>query len=149
MEMRSIRRSQSMAASLLALNPLRSSTTPEPSGVIADLTRDLLYEKGFLQKIDGFVIEIKNQTDVAPELLKPIYGLATEIVIKKELLDLLPQICEHCKLRAIDVLKLYLPSAIRTGKPKRNGKRRVPVGIEQSDKQVVLNTEQQFCVNTV
>ena len=101
------------------------------------------------QKIDGFVIEIKNQTDVAPELLKPIYGLATEIVIKKELLDLLPQICEHCKLRAIDVLKLYLPSAIRTGKPKRNGKRRVPVGIEQSDKQVVLNTEQQFCVNTV
>lgn len=101
------------------------------------------------QEIDGFVIEITDKTDVAPELLKPIHGLATDIVIKPELLDLLPQICAHFKLRAIDVLKLYLPSAVRTGKPKKNGKRRVPMSLEQADRHVVLNPEQQHCVDTV
>ena len=101
------------------------------------------------REIDGFVIEVRDTTDVAPDLLKPIHGLSTDIVIKPELLDLLPQICSHFKLRAIDVLKLYLPSAVRTGKPKRNGQRRVPVSIEKTDHQVVLNTEQQQCVDTV
>lgn len=101
------------------------------------------------REIDGFVLEVKEQTDVAPELLKPIHGLASDFVIKPELLDLLPQICAKFKLRAIDVLKLYIPSAIRAGKPKRNGKRRVPVSMEFSDHQVVLNQEQQHCVDTV
>lgn len=101
------------------------------------------------RKIDGFVLEIKDHTEVAPELIKPIHGLATDFVIKHELLDLLPQICARFKLRAIDVLKLYLPSAVRTGKPKRNGKRRIPVGLQLSDRQVVLNPEQQYCVDTV
>lgn len=101
------------------------------------------------REIDGFVIEVNDKSDVAPELLKSIHGLATNFVIKTELLDLLPQICDRFKLRAIDVLKLYLPSAVRTGKPKRNGKRRVPVGFELTDNHVVLNPEQQHCVNTV
>ncbi|MCQ2382488.1 MAG: primosomal protein N' [Clostridia bacterium] len=101
------------------------------------------------REVDGFVLDINDQTDVAPELLKSIHGLATDFVIKPELLDLLPEICEHFKLRAIDVLKLYLPSAVRTGKPKRNGKRRVPVGMEIADHQVILNPEQQICVDTV
>lgn len=101
------------------------------------------------REVDGFVLDINDQTDVAPELLKSIHGLATDFVIKPELLDLLPEICEHFKLRAIDVLKLYLPSAVRTGKPKRNGKRRVPVGMEIADHQVTLNPEQQICVDTV
>lgn len=101
------------------------------------------------REIDGFVIEVSDQSAVAPELLKPIHGLATELVIKPELLDLMPQICDRFKLRPIDVLKLYLPSIIRTGRPKRNGKRRVPTGIELTDQHVVLNTEQQHCVDAV
>ncbi len=101
------------------------------------------------REIDGFVIDVSEQTDVAHEMLKPIHGLATDFVIKPELLDLLPQICGRFKLRAIDVLKLFLPSAVRTGKPKRNGERRVPVSLQQADHQVVLNAEQQHCVDTV
>lgn len=101
------------------------------------------------REIDGFVIAVSDKSDVAPELLKPIHGLATDLVIKPELLDLMPQICDRFKLRPIDVLKLYLPSIIRTGKPKRNGKRRVPTGIELTDQHVVLNAEQQHCVDAV
>ncbi len=101
------------------------------------------------REIDGFVVDVKEQTDIALDLLKPIKRLATNFVIKTELLDLLPQICDRFKLRAIDVLKLYLPSTIRKGKPKRNGKRRVPIGIEKTDHNVVLNAEQQHCVDTV
>ncbi|MBQ7973811.1 MAG: primosomal protein N', partial [Clostridia bacterium] len=99
--------------------------------------------------IVGFVIDVTDKTDVQPELLKAVHGLATDFVIKTELLDLLPQICERFKLRAIDVLKLFIPSAVRTGKPKRNGMRRVPISLEKSDKKVVLNAEQQHCVDTV
>lgn len=101
------------------------------------------------REIDGFVIDVSEQTDVQPEMLKPILGLTTDFVIKPELLDLLPQICARFKLRTIDVLKLFLPSAVRTGKPKRNGARRVPVSLEKTDHQVVLNAEQQYCVDTV
>ncbi len=101
------------------------------------------------REIDGFVLAVSDKSTVAPELLKSIHGLATNFVIKSELLDLLPQICERFKLRAIDVLKLYLPSAVRTGKPKRNGTRRKPAEIKITDKLVTLNTEQQMCVDTV
>lgn len=99
--------------------------------------------------IIGFVVDICEHSDVNPEILKPIHELATDFVIKAELLDLLPVICERFKLRAIDVLKLYVPSVVLAGKPKRNGKRRVPLSLEKNDKKVVLNPEQQYCVDTV
>lgn len=101
------------------------------------------------QEIDGFVIDVIEQTDLQPEQVKPIIGLANDFIIKPELLELLPQICERFKLRMIDVLKLYLPSAIRNGKPKRNGMRRVPICMQKTDHQVVLNPEQQSCVDTI
>lgn len=102
------------------------------------------------REIDGFVIEITEQTDIQSAMLKPILGLATNFVIKPELLDLLPQICTRFKLRKIDVLKLFLPNAVRTGKPKRNGMRRIPVSLQHfDDHQVILNPEQQHCVDTV
>lgn len=99
--------------------------------------------------IVGFVVDVCEQSNVNPDLLKPVLGLATDFVIKTELLELLPQICERFKLRAIDVLKLFIPSAVRTGKPKRNGMRRVPVGLQKDDHKVILNPEQQLCVDTV
>jgi len=101
------------------------------------------------REIVGFVVGICDHTDVQSEMLKPVQGLATDFVIKTELLDLLPQICEKFKLRAIDVLKLFVPSAVRTGKPKRNGSRRIPMSMDKADKKVVLNPQQQFCVDTV
>lgn len=101
------------------------------------------------REILGFVVDISEQTDVKPEMLKPIHALATDFVIKSELLDLLPRICEQFMLRSIDVLKLYVPSVVLAGKPKRNGKRRTPQVLEKSDHKVVLNPEQQYCVDTV
>ena len=101
------------------------------------------------REIAGFVLDVCEHSNVQPELLKPILGLASDFVIKPELLTLLPQICERFKLRQIDVLKLFIPSAVRTGKPKRNGARRVPLSLLKDDKHVVLNSEQQFCVDTV
>lgn len=86
---------------------------------------------------------------MAPNLIKPIKDLVTPCIIKPELLELLPAICDQFKLRPLDVLKLFIPSAVRNGKPKRNGQRRVPLSISQADKAVVLTPEQQHAVKTV
>lgn len=101
------------------------------------------------RQIAGFVTAVSDQTTVDAGLLKPISAVVTDFAVKPELLALLPQICAKFKLRALDVLKLFIPSAVRTGKPKRNGKRRVPASITKPDHQVVLNPEQQHCVQTV
>lgn len=101
------------------------------------------------RQIAGFVVAVTDTTTVDAKLLKPVLSVATDVVIKPELLALLPQICAKFKLRYIDVLKLFVPSAVRQGKPKRNGQRRVPQSMTRQDKKVVLNPEQQNCVKRV
>lgn len=101
------------------------------------------------REIDGYVLAVSDQTKVAEDSIKPLTAVKTGISIKPELLALLPQICAKFKLRYIDVLKLFIPSAVRGGKPKRNGERRIPEYIHKADHKVVLNTEQQYAVETV
>lgn len=101
------------------------------------------------REIAGFVVDVTATTTVDAKLLKPIASVVPDVVIKPELLALLPQICDKFKLRYIDVLKLFVPSAVRQGKPKRNGQRRVPQAMVRQDKKVVLNPEQQQCVEQV
>ena len=101
------------------------------------------------REIVGFVLSVSDQTDVSAERLKPIISIATDFIIKPELLELLPQICAKFKLRTIDVLKLFIPSAVRTGKPKKNGTRRIPLAMHQENQRVTLTAEQQHCVDTV
>ncbi len=101
------------------------------------------------RQIDGYVLTVSDQTTVPENLLKPLTGLKDNVMIKPELLALLPQICAHFKLRYLDVLKLFIPSAVRTGKPKRNGERRVPAYQHKQDQPVILNHEQQHAVATV
>lgn len=65
------------------------------------------------QQIDGYVLAVSDQTAVAENLIKPITAVKDSITIKPELLALLPQICAKFKLRYLDVLKLFVPSAVR------------------------------------
>jgi len=101
------------------------------------------------REIIGFVIDICDHSDVKNDILKPIHEIAADFKIKTELLDLLPQICERFKLRAIDVIKLFIPNVVLLGKPKRNGQLRVPISLKKTDHKVVLNPEQQNCINQV
>jgi primosomal protein N' (replication factor Y) len=104
------------------------------------------------REVDGFVLSLgfSPPPDLDPNLIKPIKRVTGDI-IKPEFLELLPQICAQFKLRAIDVLRLFVPSVVRKDKvkAKKNGVRRIPQGIEKEDKSVILNEKQQFAVGAI
>ena len=104
------------------------------------------------REVDGFVLSLSftPPPDLDPNLLKPIKRVTGDI-IKPEFLELLPQICDKFKLRAIDVLRLSVPAVVRKDKvrAKKNGARRIPQGIAKEDSRVVLNAKQQFAVSEI
>ncbi len=101
------------------------------------------------REVEGFVLSLSNETDVDPKLLKAISSVSENLIVKQELLSLLPEITDKFKLRYIDVLRLFIPNTIRNTKPKRNGKRRAPQIMDRVDNKVVLNAEQVKCVESV
>lgn len=69
--------------------------------------------------IEGFIIRVKETTDYdkskVKKILKPVDDFP---VITKEMIDLLHKMCKFYHLRYIDVLRLFIPSEMRTGKVK-------------------------------
>ncbi len=74
--------------------------------------------------IEGFIIRIKETTtyDVSKvkKIIKPVDDFA---VITKEMIDLMHNMCKFYHLRYIDVLRLFIPSEMRTGKVKSLSKK--------------------------
>lgn len=73
------------------------------------------------KNIDGFVLKTKDDSTASFDLskIKPISQVIDEKpVITKEQLELLNFMCENFFLRKIDVLMLFLPPEIRSGKVK-------------------------------
>jgi primosomal protein N' (replication factor Y) len=102
------------------------------------------------REVEGFVFAITQKTDLDISLIKPIIRVTGDAV-KGEFLELLPEICDKFKLRAVDVVRLCIPGVVRGDKvkPKKNGVRRIPQGIVKDDKKVVLNEAQQRCVDEI
>ena len=69
--------------------------------------------------IEGFVIDICENSDYDIDKLKPIQSLIFDNpIIKPELIQLMSYMTEHYHLRKVDVLRLFLPSELRNGKVK-------------------------------
>lgn len=71
------------------------------------------------RQIEGFVMNIKDETDCPPEKLKKISKrFEDNPVILPELMDLIYYMREFYHLRFVDIIRLVVPSQIRGGKVK-------------------------------
>ena len=69
------------------------------------------------QTIQGFVIKIKDNTNFdLGKLKKVISSIEEEIVILPELVDLMKDMQKKFHLRMVDILRLFIPSEMRTSK---------------------------------
>ncbi len=69
--------------------------------------------------IEGFIIRIKDDTSYDKAKVKKIIAPVDDFaVITKEMIDLMHKMCAYYHLKYIDVLRLFIPSEMRTGKVK-------------------------------
>ena len=102
------------------------------------------------QSLDGFVLELKNETDCPPEKLKPITKVMDDFVaLKPEALALADKICNQFKLRKIDVLRLFVPPSLRGRKRPRVAKNATLRARTIENTTVTLNPQQQDAVNAI
>jgi primosomal protein N' (replication factor Y) len=102
------------------------------------------------QKIEGFVMELKDKTDCPAEKLKEIIKPMDDFAcIKGETISILDQICARFKLRTVDVLRLFIPSTLRGRKRKRNAKNTLIRAREILHKEITLTPEQQAAVDEI
>lgn len=85
---------------------------------------ELKIEKGFRvlvpfgqRTVQGFVVDVKETTDVDLKKIKSIYSAVEDYpIIKPEMLELMKFMCQKFHLRLTSVLRLFIPSEIREGK---------------------------------
>lgn len=69
------------------------------------------------KQIEGFVVNLKEKSDVPAEKLKPVTDILTkEPVIREEMFKLADFMKQEYHLRMVDILRLFLPSEMRGGK---------------------------------
>ncbi len=84
------------------------------------------------QKIEGFVINIKDKTDVPPNRLKSVISVLDDMPpLTKETIDLANFVAKKYHALKSEVLRLMIPSEMRKGRVKE--KKRTLVKLEMSD----------------
>lgn len=74
--------------------------------------------------IEGFIIRIKESTNYDMKKVKKIIAPIDDFaVINKEMIGLMHKMCAYYHLKYIDVLRLFIPSEMRTGKVKSLSKK--------------------------
>ena len=69
--------------------------------------------------IEGYVLRLKESSDLAPKLLKSIISAKDDYpVILPEFLAITPQMIKLFHLRNIDCMRLYIPAQLRSGRAK-------------------------------
>lgn len=70
-------------------------------------------------KVEGFVIGLKEDTDVPPDKLRSVLGVLDKApVITEEMFALMDHMCAKLHLMKVDILRLFIPSAMRGGRVK-------------------------------
>lgn len=85
--------------------------------------------------IEGYIVQFKDRTDCPPEKLKKIASVLDPYpVINEELMQVCRFMVDKYHLRMVDVLRLCLPSQMRTGKVKELTIKIAAVSDEYKDK---------------
>lgn len=89
--------------------------------------------------IEGFIIRIKESTNYDIKKVKKIIAPVDDFaVITQEMIALMHKMCAYYHLKYIDVLRLFIPSEMRTGKVKSLSKKIVEfVGEKQEIEQKI------------
>jgi len=75
-------------------------------------------------KVEGFIIRIKEQTSYDKSKVKSILGAVDDFpVINSEMIKLMHHMCKLYHLKYINVLRLFIPAEMRTGKVKSLSKK--------------------------
>lgn len=103
------------------------------------------------QITEGFVLRVSESTDVSEDKLKQIAKLLDSLpAVTPEFLNILDAFCDKFKLRKIDALRLFVPSALRGRKTSRRQKRDAPRSAENRHAEnVVLTLQQQAAVDAI
>jgi len=102
------------------------------------------------RETEGFILDIKDTTDVDKDKLKELKRLPDEFVaIKSEFLEIAPKICDSFKLRLIDVLRLFVPSMVRGRKRVRKVENKELKCLNCEKKKITLTPAQQNVVKEV
>ena len=102
------------------------------------------------RQVEGFILDMKDTTDVDVDKLKSIEKLPDEFVaLKLEVIKIAPLICDQFKLRLIDVLRLFVPATVRTRKRIRKVENKELKGLDLKDKKITLTEAQINVVNAI
>lgn len=87
------------------------------------------------RQIEGYVIGIKESTDVPAEKVKSVISVLDDRpVIGPEMLQLMRFMCKRYHLRVVDALRLFIPAQMRGGRIKELKKRYVRIADEYKEK---------------
>ena len=102
------------------------------------------------REVEGFVLGLKEFSDIEVDKLKSIAKVPDEFVaLKEEALAIAPEICKLFKLRLIDVLRLFVPATIRGRKRVRKVENKELAALNIANKHIELTGEQQAAVDAV
>lgn len=90
-------------------------------------------------QVEGYIVGIKEETDCPPDKLKSIISVIDSYpVINSELMSLCRFMVQKYHLRMVDVLRLCLPSQMRSGRVKELTVKKVYVSEEYKNKDVSM-----------
>ena len=102
------------------------------------------------KQIEGFVLEINSTTSVPADKLKEITKIPDEfIALKPEAIQIVPQICKLFKLRIIDVLRLFVPTTIRSRKRIRKPQNKELKSLDIVNKKINLTETQKSVITEI
>ncbi len=97
------------------------------------------------RQIEGYVMELMDSTDCPPEKIKQIICRLDEYpVITKEMLELMRFMCDSYHLRAIDALRLFIPTRMREGKVKELNKKYVSINPDIAEPRKLIKPSAQM-----
>ncbi len=101
------------------------------------------------RNIEGFVIRLKEKSDLAPEKLKSILRQLDDLpLLSPEFLSLSEFMIKHNHLRRADIFRLFLPSGMRQGRAKALIQTKVAVSADFNREKVAntlrKNSKKQF-----
>ncbi len=94
------------------------------------------------RKIEGYIIGIKDKTDVPDDKLKYVLGKVDDFAIfDQEQIDLMYFMQSKYNLKMIDIIRLFLPSEMRTGKIRPLVKTYLQIDENNLDKLMMLKEQ--------
>jgi len=120
-----------------------------PDGIKAEIGARVLVPFG-KQNIEGFIMEIRENTNVSAEKVREITRIYDDFApILPEFMAISDAICNKFKLRKIDVLRLFIPPALRGRKKPRVPKNKEIQAIKIAPKEITLTPDQTNAIDEI